>query len=443
MTHRCGKTRLLDALVRLNVVDTPRRKETWPQFMPVVSHLAQRCGGDVQAGMDRLTMIGLNSVRAWMQHFGSLSNGQQERCTLALALRSRATLDDFGGFTDPHTRRLLAAGVARVVRKAALSRVAIASVDGSVCAWLQPTWLVSFSAAGVPTLRLHPGGGAPPKPEVCIRFDHKRFDSDGAEPIDSALALVTRHGARSLAAPVALAADASSPSASSSAAGQTIEVKSSVTIDAATVAACKATGLLSDAQVGARHASTARFVVPRELMDGSAGDRWPRWQLAVLLGASGSGKSLLLKAASEQDRRCRLQPHWGSASVADELASLSGGALPDAAAAGCALACLGLERSAAARPHAHLSAGQRCIADIAHCIAAAAASQRSDSKPICIDEFASVLDRPAAARACSGLRELMTRCGVGTRRLVIATVHEDVLPFLQPVRAHLLCIGVH
>ena len=41
----------------------------------------------MQDAMDRLNMIGLNSIPAWRQHFGSLSNGQQERCSLALALR--------------------------------------------------------------------------------------------------------------------------------------------------------------------------------------------------------------------------------------------------------------------------------------------------------------------------------------------------------------------
>ena len=37
---------------------------------------------------------------------GALSNGQQERCSLALALRSNKQFDNFGGFVEPHTRRL-------------------------------------------------------------------------------------------------------------------------------------------------------------------------------------------------------------------------------------------------------------------------------------------------------------------------------------------------
>ena len=46
---------------------------------------------------------------------------------------------------------------------------------------------------------------------------------------------------------------------------------------------------------------------------------------------------------------------------------------------------------------------------------AAAACQTAERDPICIDEFASVLARPAAARACTGLRDLMGRCGAGAR----------------------------
>ena len=37
---------------------------------------------------------------------GGLSNGQQERCSLALALQSKKQFDNFGGFVEPHTRRL-------------------------------------------------------------------------------------------------------------------------------------------------------------------------------------------------------------------------------------------------------------------------------------------------------------------------------------------------
>ena len=46
--------------------------------------------------MDRLQMIGLNSIPSWRQHFGSLSNGQQERCSLALALGTAEQFDGFG-----------------------------------------------------------------------------------------------------------------------------------------------------------------------------------------------------------------------------------------------------------------------------------------------------------------------------------------------------------
>ena len=64
-------------------------------------------------------------VPHWLQCFASLSQGQQERASLALHLRSGVPLDDFGALVETHTRQLLAASLGRLVRKRAGLRIGL------------------------------------------------------------------------------------------------------------------------------------------------------------------------------------------------------------------------------------------------------------------------------------------------------------------------------
>ena len=197
-----GKTRLLDALVERGVVGAAERKELWHKYQPIVSYLAERRGG-VPAAMDRLNTIGINSVPTWMLNFGALSNGQQARCSLALALDHRKQFDDFGGFVEPHTRRLLAAGMARIVSKSQLTNVVLASVDVELAAWMQPDWLVVLDEQGMPRLtRNVPPATAERRPaaSISIRYRDDDYDRAGAAPaVDPDLSLAQRHGASAAA----------------------------------------------------------------------------------------------------------------------------------------------------------------------------------------------------------------------------------------------------
>ena len=413
-----GKSQLLDKLVQRGVVGAAERKEQWPKYTPVVSHLATRRGG-VQAAMDRLNTIGLNTVPTWMLNFGALSNGQQERCSLALALDHRKQFDNFGGFVEPHTRRLLAAGMARIVSKAQLSNLVVASVDVELAAWMQPDWLVVLDARGVPTLTRRPPlvTGRRLAAEVSIQYLDDAFDTAGAQPaVDPVLSLARRHGANATTSS-ALAVDSKSPGS--------MEVQTSVTIDEATFTACKVTGM-EMADVNSRRFFKHQFVVPTQLTN----DSGRIWNVAVVLGASGSGKSLALKAVKGTFRRPG-QTSWPAhEGVAAVLSGVTAGTLDERLITQAIHRHLGLLPSASCRPHAQLSSGERCLADIAHAVASA----RCDAtrSPIIIDEFTSVLDRTMASHACAGLRQLMQAFGVDGRKLVVATVHADVVPFLRP-----------
>ena len=118
-----------------------------------------------------------------------------------------------------------------------------------------------------------------------------------------------------------------------------------------------------------------------------------------MLGASGSGKTLALMAATGSSRRL-VQTQWSEdESVASVIAGLMGAALTVPAARD-ALQLIGLGPSASSRPHVALSAGERCLADIAHAVASARGGDAAgDEHVIAIDEFTSVLDRRAAAVA--------------------------------------------
>lgn len=329
--------------------------------------------------------------------------------------------DDFGGFVEPHKRCLLAKGIERIARKEELHNVVIASTDAEVAKWLQPDWLVSFDAAGAATLRHNPpsmpasGGGRRPAAEMTtLRYDEHSFDAGGAAPaVDPVLELARRHGAAATFTSV-LMPGPYQPG--------TREIVSRVTIDAAAVEACEATGLATSDVAQRRKCSTS-YVVPPELTDGA-------WSgVAVVLGDSGSGKTLALMAATAGSSQLPGQTQWSThESVASIVAGLATLTEPTASHA---LQLLGLPPSASSRPHAALSAGEQCLADIAHVVAVAGGSDAGDV--LAIDEFTSVLDRSAAARACVGLRRLVQLlCAGRHRRVVVATVHADVVPFLKP-----------
>lgn len=428
-----GKSALLNELVALGVCLKPQAKPRYTgqqMFQPIVSLLASHLGS-LDKALDRLNMIGLNSVPSWMQHFSSLSNGQQERFVLALQLESNVQLDDFGGFVDAHTQQFLAIGLARIVRKADLKNIVIASCNPRLAAWLQPSLLVVFSSDGTPRLTKNPAAN-PARVEIRLRYVTAGFDSDRNSRASTA-AVVEEAQARGGRAepPLSFAADAVPPPV-------LITVSSWVTIDRATIDACLVTGLATS-QLGEKRHTESTFSYPKQLGEGPRAT--PRWTMAAVIGGSGSGKSLALRevCGTVCSPRCRGCPHrprapsWGREnSVAAQLAQLSGGRFDAASIASLLEHLLGLRASAAARPPARLSAGERALADVAHVLISASREPASQTAPIGIDEFLTRTDRPSAFRACQGLRKLMEELGLGRRQLIVATVHDDFIPFLKP-----------
>lgn len=131
--------------------------------------------------------------------------------------------------------------------------------------------------------------------------------------------------------------------------------------------------------------------------------------IGLIVGASGSGKSTFLAAFGTYT-----QPAWDP-----EKAIVSHFADPEDAKD--RLYAVGLNSVPVWRqPYHTLSNGQQFRADLARTIGDGAV----------IDEFTSVVDRNVAVSASRALRAWVDR--TGTRRMVLASCHRDVVEWLRP-----------
>lgn len=133
------------------------------------------------------------------------------------------------------------------------------------------------------------------------------------------------------------------------------------------------------------------------------------WGIGVIVGASGTGKSTLLKEFGsprqpEWEERRSIASHFPDAETASELLSAAGlMSIPEWV-----------------KPYNVLSTGQRFRADLA----------RSIRDNAVIDEFTSVVDRNVAMAASTAMARYIKKNSV--RNVVVATCHRDVLDYLQP-----------
>lgn len=142
------------------------------------------------------------------------------------------------------------------------------------------------------------------------------------------------------------------------------------------------------------------FVVP---------DNMPTdYSIGVIVGASGTGKSTLLSRFGVP-----ANPQWGDGSIASHFSS--------SAEAAERFAAVGLMSVPDwVKKYSALSNGQKFRANLARVI---------DNDAV-IDEFTSVIDRNVARAASAAMSRYVRRNGI--KRIVIATVHRDVLEFLEP-----------
>jgi energy-coupling factor transporter ATP-binding protein EcfA2 len=162
---------------------------------------------------------------------------------------------------------------------------------------------------------------------------------------------------------------------------------------------------------------TAAVIKPFDLhWDGSVSfnslampDELPKdFSLGVIVGASGSGKSTLLKqfgnpVAPNWSNDKAIAAHFENGDAAERFSAVGLNSVPTWT-----------------KPYSVLSLGERFRADLA----------RSLQDDAVIDEFTSVVDRNVAISASKAMRKHIEAKGI--KRVVIASCHRDVLPWLAP-----------
>jgi GNAT superfamily N-acetyltransferase len=135
------------------------------------------------------------------------------------------------------------------------------------------------------------------------------------------------------------------------------------------------------------------------------------WGIGVIVGASGTGKSKLLASFDEETPEV---PEWDSSrSIASHF--------DDAIDANEKLSAAGLMSVPEwVKPYNVLSNGQQFRANLA----------RSLYNCARIDEFTSVIDRNVAKAASTAMARYVRKNGI--EGIVLATVHRDILEYLEP-----------
>lgn len=145
----------------------------------------------------------------------------------------------------------------------------------------------------------------------------------------------------------------------------------------------------------------------------------PSWQVGMIVGDSGSGKSTV--AIHAYGRKVVKRLRWSSdQAIVDAFdPSLSTRQITRA------LISVGLGSPPAwCKPYRVLSTGEQFRADLAR-------AMLSPGKLVAIDEFTSVVDRSAARFGSIALRKAIDR-GDFTKKLIAVTCHHDVIPWLRP-----------
>lgn len=142
------------------------------------------------------------------------------------------------------------------------------------------------------------------------------------------------------------------------------------------------------------------FLIPENLPE--------KFSIGVIVGASGTGKSTLLSQFGTP-----ANPEWGDGSIASHFSTPQ-----DASEKFAAVGLMSVPDWV--KKYSALSNGQKFRANLARVI----------GSNIVIDEFTSVIDRNVAKAASSAMSRYIRANGL--TNIVLATVHRDILEFLEP-----------
>jgi len=139
------------------------------------------------------------------------------------------------------------------------------------------------------------------------------------------------------------------------------------------------------------------------------------WNIGVIYGGSGTGKSTLLKSFGnistpifDNNKSLISNFDWITPKQATQLLSSMGlSSVP------CWL-----------RPHSTLSNGEQYRANLAYCV-----SKAKENEVILIDEYTSVVDRDVAKAMSNALQKFIRR---EKKKIILASCHFDIMEWLNP-----------
>eukprot|EP00928_Gymnodinium_smaydae_P036058 TRINITY_DN25258_c0_g10_i1.p1 TRINITY_DN25258_c0_g10~~TRINITY_DN25258_c0_g10_i1.p1 ORF type:complete len:1013 (+),score=196.50 TRINITY_DN25258_c0_g10_i1:273-3041(+) len=406
-----GKTRCLRQLAT-HYGHQPTRQEAYefPEHQAIVSN--KGFGSDVNQALNQLQSSGLNCIPAWTRPMHVLSTGQQDRVRVALQFSSAGeamcVIDDFAATVDHNTARTTAAAIAKRVK--AGHNMLIATSRPEVVQWLAPDFVISAETKRI--LRRPPElPKAQPKVTIVPRFG--RFIAGKDRQAGERCGWEIRRQ------------DPEDPGAKP-AKGLKWNVegdeKPLKVVQVQKVQKLTTTVEVDDAVEGAAAAFEYEFsgTCETEIPQLVASDLPAEYQIGVLVGPSGTGKSSLLKGLATVDQARFPEEE----SVERTLISVVGAEI-----AAELLDAVSLPQSCRHLPRRVLSSSEGCRADAARALAVALA-QKTTSK-IAVDEWTSVCDRGTAKRTCEALGAWL-RKAEGLPGVIFATVHEDIVEWLRP-----------
>jgi ABC-type ATPase involved in cell division len=140
----CGKSTVAQALFGEAVF----RGFEWPKNQSILDGFPAQLR--IKAITAMLTSVGFSSVPTWLRPFGTLSNGEQFRASVARAILeaelhrkpetpSLVVIDEFTSVVDRTVARIGSAAVAKAIRRMQLQFIAV-TCHYDVIDWLQPDW---------------------------------------------------------------------------------------------------------------------------------------------------------------------------------------------------------------------------------------------------------------------------------------------------------------
>jgi len=116
----------------------------WDGSKSVASHFES-----ADDARNRLSSVGFNSVKNWMQPHHTLSNGQKFRADLARKIASGSVVDEFTSVINREAAKSCSVSLRRYVDSAGLTRIVLASCHYDIIEWLQPDWCYDVEAGSM------------------------------------------------------------------------------------------------------------------------------------------------------------------------------------------------------------------------------------------------------------------------------------------------------